>query len=264
MLIAINVIAWLLYQLPDLDQSVIESAFYPCAVSGCPDPLDFDPSDRPFIPQPGGAGWIADAFTSMFMHGSWIHIIGNMLFLWIFGNNVEDRMGRPRFIVFYLAAGLAATALQSAITLEFGQTIAGVNIDALIPTVGASGRDRRRTGCVPVALPARTGACDLLHRPDHPVREVPAFFFLGGWFVFQLWQGGFDLLSPDGGTGGVAFFAHIGGFIFGFLAVKLFTATPRIGRRREPDPPWAARRALNASATERGDQRLSLYGLART
>ena len=236
-LIAINVIAWLLYQLPDLDQSVIESAFYPCAVSGCPDPRDFDPRDRPFIPQPGGAGWIADAFTSMFMHGSWIHIIGNMLFLWIFGNNVEDRMGRPRFIVFYLAAGLAATALQSAITLEFGQTIAGVNIDALVPTVGASGAIAGVLGAYLLLFPRARVLAIFFIVLIIPF-EVPAFFFLGGWFVFQLWQGGFDLLSPDGGTGGVAFFAHIGGFIFGFLAVKLFTATPRIGRRREPDPPW--------------------------
>ena len=235
--IAINVIVWLLYQLPDLNQSVVEAAFYPCDVSGCPNPLDFDPRDRPFIPQPAGAGWIADAFSSMFMHGGWIHLIGNMLFLWIFGNNVEDRMGRPRFIVFYLAAGLAATALQTVITLEFGQTVAGVNLDALIPTVGASGAVAGVLGAYLLLFPRARVLAIFFIVLIIPF-EVPAFFFLGGWFVFQLWQGGFDLLSPEAGTGGVAFFAHIGGFIFGFLVVKLFTATPRIGRRPEPDSPW--------------------------
>ena len=237
--IAINVIVWLLYQLPDLDQSVIESAFYPCEISGCPDPQDFRPQDRAFIPQPGGAGWLADAFSSMFMHGSWIHIIGNMLFLWIFGNNVEDRMGRVRFVVFYLAAGLGATALQTAMTLEFGQTIGSVNVDALIPTVGASGAIAGVLGAYLLLFPRARVLAIFFIFLIIPL-EIPAAFFLGGWFIFQLWQGGFDLFAPDGiGTGGVAFFAHIGGFVFGFLAVKLFTARPRGPRLRPaPEPPW--------------------------
>lgn len=234
--IAINVIAWLLYQLPDLEQSVVQSAFYPCEVSGCPDPRDFAPEVRGFFPEPGGAGWIVDAFTSMFLHGSWIHIIGNMLFLWIFGNNVEDRMGRARFVVFYLAAGLGATALQSAITLQFGQEIEGINIDALIPTVGASGAIAGVLGAYLLLFPRARVLTIFFIFLIIPI-EIPAFIFLGGWFIFQLWQGGFDLLSPDGiGTGGVAFFAHVGGFAFGVLAVKLFTA-----RRRPPatqHPPW--------------------------
>ena len=105
-LIAINAAVWILYQLPDLDKAVVESGWIPCEVNGTCDPP--------------GPSWPIDAVTSMFMHGSWIHIIGNMLFLWIFGNNIEDRIGRVRFIVFYFAAGFAATALQTFITLRFG------------------------------------------------------------------------------------------------------------------------------------------------
>ena len=228
--ITINVVAWLLYQLPDLESSVREAAFFPCQVSGCPDPALLPPSLRP-----AGAGWVADAFTSMFLHGSWIHLIGNILFLWIFGNNVEDRMGRAKFVVFYLAAGLGATALQSAITLRFGQELDGINVDALIPTVGASGAIAGVLGAYLVLFPRARVLAIFFIFFIIPF-EIPAFIFLGGWFIFQLWQGGFDLLSPDGiGTGGVAFFAHVGGFAFGVLTVKLFTARLRAG---PAPPPW--------------------------
>ena len=231
MLIAINVIAWLLYQLPDLESSVREAAFFPCQVNGCPDPALLPPSLRP-----AGAGWIADAFTSMFLHGGWLHIASNMLFLWIFGSSVEDRMGRARFVVFYLGTGLGATALQTAITLQFGQELEGINLDALIPTVGASGAIAGVLGAYLLLFPRARVLMIFFLFLIIPI-EVPAVLFLGGWFAFQLWQGGFDLLSPDGiGGGGVAFFAHIGGFIFGALTIKLFTV--RAGPRPPRQPPW--------------------------
>jgi len=208
-IIAINTAVWIGYELPDLNRAVLDAGFFPCEVNGsCRAPV---------------GNWATDAVTSMFMHGSWIHIAGNMLFLWIFGNNIEDSLGRVRFAVFYLAGGFAATALQTLVTLQFGSTA-----DAEIPNVGASG-----------AIAAVLGAYFLLFPHARVVTltififitafELPAVVFLGLWFLFQLWQGGFDLLAPTGsGQGGVAFFAHIGGFAFGLATVKIFAA-----RRRE-------------------------------
>jgi membrane associated rhomboid family serine protease len=163
----------------------------------------------------------------MFMHGSWIHIIGNMLFLWIFGNNVEDRMGRVAFTGFYLASGVAATALQTFVTLQFGSLD-----DSAIPNVGASGAIAGVLGAYFLLYPhARVLTLVILVIILTPI-EAPAWIFLGIWFLFQLWQGGFDMLSPEAG-GGVAFFAHIGGFVFG-LAVGLLLR----GSRTPRAPAW--------------------------
>jgi membrane associated rhomboid family serine protease len=185
----------------------------------------------------GDGGWFRGQhhhLTSMFMHGGWIHIAGNMLFLWIFGNNVEDSMGRVRFVVFYLTAGLAATALQTFVTFELGTAE-----DSFIPNVGASGAIAGVLGAYFLTFPhARVLTIVTLGFFFIPF-QIPALFFLGFWFLFQLWQGGFDLFAPSGG-GGVAFFAHIGGFAFGLVAVWVFRRDtpmrPRLGRRREP--PW--------------------------
>jgi len=201
-LIAINVAVWLLYQLPNLDRSVHDLAFHPCEVNGSCQQID--------------KGWPLAAITSMFMHGSWLHIIGNMLFLWIFGNNVEDAMGPVRFLAFYLLAGIAATATQTVVTLW-----AGTNADAAVPNIGASGAVSGVLGAYLVLLPTASVLTLLLYF----VVEVPAFLFLGFWFGFQLWEGGFSLVQPQAG-GGVAFFAHIGGFVFGVLAVRLFMVRP--------------------------------------
>ncbi len=200
-LIVANFAVWILYQLPDLNGSVVELAYQPCeVVSSCP---------------PGaaaGEGWEVTSLTSMFMHGSWLHIIGNMLFLWIFGNNVEDALGKVRFVLFYLLAGFAATALQTAVTLQ-----AGSDVEAAIPNLGASGAVSGVLGGYLVLLPTARVLTILFYF----LVEVPAFLFLGGWFAFQLWQGGFSLVQPQAG-GGVAFLAHIGGFAFGAIAVRLF------------------------------------------
>jgi hypothetical protein len=197
-LILANIAVWVLYQLPDLEQSVNEWAYHPCEVEG---------SCRQV-----GEGWLPTAFSSMFMHGSWMHLLGNMLFLWIFGNNVEDTMGHVRYLIFYLAGGLAATALQTFVTLGYGSPAEGA-----IPNVGASGAVSAVLGAYLVLLPrARVLTFIFIF-----LQEIPAVFFLGFWFVFQLWSGSVALSHPQEG-GGVAFFAHVGGFVFGFLAVKAF------------------------------------------
>jgi rhomboid family protein len=204
-LIAINAAVWLFYQLPDLDGSVVELAYQPCEVtSSCP---------------PGaavGEGWEVTWLTSMFMHGSWLHIIGNMIFLWVFGNNVEDAMGRLRFLAFYLLAGIAATALQTTVTLWMGTAD-----DAAVPNLGASGAVSGVLGAYLVLLPHAS----VLTLVFYFLLEVPAALFLGFWFLFQLWEGGFSLLMPQEG-GGVAFFAHIGGFVFGAATVRLWIKRP--------------------------------------
>jgi membrane associated rhomboid family serine protease len=197
-LIAINAAVWLFYQLPDLEQSARDLAFHPCEVNGSCAQID--------------KGWPITAVTSMFMHGSWLHIIGNMLFLWIFGNNVEDAMGRVRFLIFYLLGGFAATTLQTWITFEFGQPG-----DTTIPNLGASGAISAVLGAYLLLLPTAS----VLTIVFYFFVEVPAVLFLGFWIFFQLWQGGYSLVQPEAG-GGVAFFAHIGGFAFGVLTVHLF------------------------------------------
>jgi rhomboid family protein len=204
-IIIVNVIVWI-WEVTgtSVQTDVIHYGYYPCKIDGpC---VAFGLQAE--IP------WWQEAFTSMFMHGGWEHIIFNMLFLWIFGNNVEDAMGKVRFLLWYIAGGLAATATQTFVTLHFGSIQ-----DASIPNIGASG-----------AIAAVLGAYFLL-LPNARVltaiffiliffQDLPAILFLGIWFFFQLWQGGFSLVQPEAG-GGVAFFAHIGGFVFGMATVFL-------------------------------------------
>jgi membrane associated rhomboid family serine protease len=211
-IIVANVVIWLAYQVPDLTHSVIQLSFKPCELeSSCSDP---------------GIPWPLDVFSAMFAHGGWLHIIGNMLFLWIFGDNVEDALGRGRFLTFYLLAGLAAMALQAFVTLAFGSSE-----EAAIPNVGASGAIAGILGAYFVLYPwARVLALFPLFVFLIPI-ELPGVLFLGLWFLFQLWMGGFSLIAPDTG-GGVAFFAHIGGFLFGMLAIRLLL----VGRRTRPGP----------------------------
>jgi rhomboid family protein len=205
-LIAVNVAVWVLYQLHDLDGSVRELGYFPCEVDGSCRTIG---EPRPVT-----------VFSSMFMHGGWEHLLGNMLFLWIFGNNVEDAMGSARFLAFYLAAGIAATTAQTIVTLGFGAPG-----DAQIPNVGASGAIAGVLGAYLILLPnARVLTLILFF-----IREIPAWVLLGFWFVFQLWAGTSSLDRPEQG-GGVAFFAHIGGFAFGLLLVNAFVV------RRPFDP----------------------------
>ena len=217
-LIVANVAVWLLYQDAGagagFEASIEELAYQPCeVVDECARGAEV------------GEDWQVTAFSSMFMHGSWDHLLGNMLFLWIFGNNVEDTLGRARFLVFYLLAGLTATALQTFVTLEYAS--AG---EAAIPNLGASG-----------AISGLLGAYILLYPGGKVLTwimpifffELPAFLYLGFWFLFQLWDGGLSVAHPQAG-GGVAYFAHIGGFLFGLLLVKPFST----GRPRKLQPSY--------------------------
>jgi membrane associated rhomboid family serine protease len=205
-LILANVLVWVLYQLPNLEGSVAELAYHPCEIEG----------SCPTI----GEGWLLTALTSMFLHGSWAHLLGNMLFLWVFGNNVEDALGRGRFLLFYLLGGVAATAVQTFVTLGYGSDFEGT-----IPNLGASGAISAVLGGYLVLLPHAKVLTLILF----VLREIPAFVLLLVWFGFQLWDGSASLSHPEEG-GGVAFFAHIGGFVFGALTVKLF-------QRRRPLAP---------------------------
>ncbi len=146
-------------------------------------------------------------FTSMFLHGGWMHLIGNMLYLWVFGNNVEDAMGHRRFIVFYLACGLLAALTQAVL-----------NPDSEIPMIGASG-----------AISGVLGAYLLLHPHARILVVIPiviviytpwiaAYWVLGFWFVLQL----INSLTSASDVGGVAYGAHIGGFVAGMLLIPLF------------------------------------------
>ena len=209
LLIAINVAVWLFYEVPDLDHAVMELAYHPCEVT----------DSCPVV----GEDWPVTAVTSMFMHGDWLHIGGNMLFLWIFGNNVEDALGRIRFAIFYLLGGFAATALQTFVTLEYG-----TEMEAEIPNLGASGAVSAVLGAYLLLLP-RARVVTVFFFFFILIREFPAWIFLGVWFLLQAWQGGFLLIHPEAG-GGVAFFAHIGGFLFGLATVFLF-------RKRRPLQP---------------------------
>jgi membrane associated rhomboid family serine protease len=196
-LIVANILVWVLYQLPDLQGSVDELAYHPCEVE----------DSCPTI----GQGWLVTVFTSMFLHGGWAHLIGNMLFLWVFGNNLEDALGRVRFLLFYVAGGLVATAVQSFVTHSDASELEGT-----IPNVGASGAVSAVLGGYLVLLP-RAKVLTLI---VVFLREIPAAFFILVWFGFQLVDGSASIAHPDEG-GGVAFFAHIGGFVFGALTVKL-------------------------------------------
>ena len=207
-LIAANFVVWF-WELSGrgVDYHVVKDGFYPCSVQGPCDTVALNGQ-----PVMHNLSWLESTFTSMFMHASWEHILGNMLFLWIFGNNVEDALGRVRFLFWYLAAGIVASATQAFVTLDFGTVR-----DASVPNIGASGAISGVLGAYLLLLP-RAKVLTLIF--FFLIREIPAFFFLLIWFGFQLWQGGYALEHPEAG-GGVAFFAHVGGFLFGALTVFL-------------------------------------------
>ena len=205
-LIVANFAVWIFYELPHLNSSVFHASFYPCTVAGsC------------HGPEPWELSW----FTAMFMHGSWDHILGNMLFLAVFGKNVEDAFGHLRYLAFYIAGGFVAMMTQTAITLLAGSAAAG-----RVPNLGASG-----------AIAAVLGAYFVLY-PDSKIvtlvvfwiTRIPAWFFLGAWFLYQFVEGNFGLVSAQANGGGTAFFAHVGGFAFGALVTTLVAGAAR----REP------------------------------
>jgi membrane associated rhomboid family serine protease len=171
--------------------------------------------------QVGGPSPVLTLFTSMFMHGSLLHLGGNMLFLWIFGNNVEDSMGPVKFVAFYLLGGLAADA---------GQILVHMGSD--VPSVGASGAVAGVLGGYLLLFPGARVVTLVFIIFFFTILELPAILFLGIWILQQAVFAYFDLLQPSGG-GGVAYFAHLGGFIFGLLFIRVFASERR--RRRQLD-----------------------------
>jgi membrane associated rhomboid family serine protease len=200
-LIVANFAVWIFYELPHLNHAVVHSSFYPCTVAGtCHEPLSW------------GVSWI----TSMFLHGSWDHILGNMLFLAIFGKNVEDAFGTLRYLAFYFAGGFVATATQTAMTLLFGSAA-----DGRVPSLGASGAIAAVLGAYFVLYPGSK----VLTWIFFVITKIPAWVFLGAWFLYQLFEANFGLLTSSANGGGVAFFAHVGGFVFGVLVAKAFAGS---------------------------------------
>lgn len=149
--------------------------------------------------------------THMFLHGGWMHLIGNMVFLWVFGDNIEAVMGKVMYLVFYIAGGLAAAALQ--ILVDPASTI---------PSVGASGAIAAVLGAYIIMFPQARIRVMLLGGGGMGMTRVTAIIFLGIWFVTQLFNGVASLGVPTAETGGVAFWAHIGGFLFGLVIGFLF------------------------------------------
>jgi membrane associated rhomboid family serine protease len=221
-LIALNVAAYFLFQNGTLSLADPSSTEYLCNLgeyAAVPRELtdpDFELDLRGCGVDDPASRWITP-LTSMFMHGGLIHLGGNMLFLWVFGNNIEDAMGHARFVAFYLLGGLAALALQVAFEPS-----------SPVPTIGASG-----------AVAAVLGGYILLYPRARVytwiwivVLPIPAMIVLGFWFLQQVAFGYFGLTevtSGAGESGGVAYFAHIGGFVFGLLTVRAWLAGRRPG-----------------------------------
>jgi membrane associated rhomboid family serine protease len=166
---------------------------------------------------PAAFSWVT-VFTSMFLHGGFMHVAGNMLYLWIFGDNVEDRMGHGRFLVFYLLCGVAA-ALAQTITVP----------DSVVPMVGASGAIAGVMGAYFVLYPRSRIVTLIPIFFFFQVVEVPAIFFLGIWFVMQFLSGVGSIVSSisGGAAGGIAFWAHVAGFVAGISGVVVFRRPER-------------------------------------
>ncbi|MGH7311706.1 MAG: rhomboid family intramembrane serine protease [Candidatus Rokuibacteriota bacterium] len=230
--IGLNALAWLLVQgagsTVALARSVCELGLIPGELTG------MLPSGTPFpmgealvcLTDPGRQ--ISNVLTSMFLHGSWMHIIGNMWFLWVFGNNIEDSMGRVRFVVFYLLCGVAAALAQVVLNPASG-----------IPMVGASG-----------AISGVMGAYLILYPRVRVWTMVPIGFFLTSialpaWTMLLYWiaiqfLGGLFGIFAGGDRGGVAFGAHVGGFVAGVVLIKLFARRDDVAAHRSQH--WEPRR----------------------
>jgi membrane associated rhomboid family serine protease len=203
---------------PGFDEFTTEWGFVPCELTdGC--------KDGDLLPVGGGLAYEVPSepppltlLTSMFMHGGWLHILGNMLFLWIFGNNVEDSMGRLRFVVFYLLCGILASLAQVAVDPSSG-----------VPNIGASGAIAGVLGGYILLYPRARVLTAVVLIVFFTFIEVPAYFMLGVWFLLQVLDGSTALGGDP--SGGVAYFAHIGGFVAGVVLIKLFA------RRRAGVPP---------------------------
>ena len=232
LVIALNVLTWL----------VVEGAGSPLALARAVCDLGLIPGELTLALPPGtrfpmGDGLlcltdpgrqVSHVFTHMFLHGGWMHLLGNMWFLWLFGNNVEDSMGRARFIVFYLACGVVAALGQVAISPRSG-----------IPMVGASGAISGVMGAYLVLYPRVRVHCLVFLGFFITSISLPAWTMLLYWIGLQFVSGLSGLVSTAE-SGGVAFWAHVGGFVAGMVLVKLFANHEMVREHREGD--WQPRR----------------------
>jgi membrane associated rhomboid family serine protease len=175
------------------------------------------------------AGRYVPILTSMFLHGGWLHLLGNMIFLWIFGDNVEDRLGHLRYLAFYVATGVGAALVH-----------AHLAPDSTIPTIGASGAVSGVLGAYAVLFPrARVYTLLPFVFVFFGIVQVPAGVYLGLWFAMQLVNGAVGLAVPVEASGGVAWWAHIGGFVMGSAVASLLRLGQRERRRwRAEYAPW--------------------------
>jgi membrane associated rhomboid family serine protease len=217
MLVAVNVLAflWELSLGESLQDALFQIAFIPA---------------RFWL----AGNWVADVLTivvSMFLHGGLLHIGSNMLYLWIFGDNIEDRLGHGKYLVFYLACGFLATYAHAFFSPA-----------SRIPAIGASGAIAGVLGAYLVLYPHARVLTIIPIIIFITIREIPAIFVLGIWFVLQLFSGVGSLGVTDAqDMGGVAYFAHIGGFVAGMVLVVVFGGFRR-PRKPQPPPPWWAQR----------------------
>jgi len=221
-LIGLNAGAWLLVQgagaaLP-LARSVCNLGLIPGELTGALPPGSSFQMGHNLVCLTDPGAQVSHLLTSMFLHGSWLHILGNMWFLWLFGNNIEDSMTRPRFAAFYLLAGLAAAALQVA-----------ANPASIVPMVGASGAISGVMGAYLILFP-RVRVFAIVFIGFFITRiALPAWMMLLYWAAIQFFGG---LSSIGGQGGGVAFWAHVGGFAAGVVLDKVFTRPERLAAHR--------------------------------
>jgi membrane associated rhomboid family serine protease len=232
LIIALNVLAWLVVQgagasLP-LAKSVCNLGLIPGELTGLVPPGTKFPIGEGLVCLTDPGRQISNVLTSMFLHGSWMHLLGNMWFLWLFGNNVEDVMGRFRFVVFYLLCGLTA-ALAQVIT----------NPASAIPMVGASGAISGVMGGYLLLFPQVRVFCLLVLGFFVSSVALPAWMMLVYWLAIQFVSG---LAAFGGDVGGVAFWAHVGGFGAGLILVKLFVNSEYLTAHRSQQ--WRPRRLV--------------------
>src|SRR4051794_807137 len=225
-LIAVNIAVYFLWQRGGLSLGDPSSAHYICQLQdyGATPREMPHPSEQVLIatgcPNPPTASPYLTIFTAMFMHGGLLHLGGNMLFLYIFGNNVEDAMGPVKFLIFYLLGGVAALALQVVI-----------DPSSTVPTLGASGAIAGVLGGYILLFPRARVVTVIFIVFFFTILELPAMLVLGFWFVEQALFAANDIGSSSGG--GVAYFAHVGGFLFGFLTIRFFADAKRVDRQRD-------------------------------
>ena len=228
-LIAANVLAWLSLQglggEPSLSGSVCRLGLIPAELLGTVPTGTRVELGRGLSCELGGSMSFLTLFTSMFLHGGWMHLLGNLWFLWIFGNNVEDSMGHARFLVFYLACGFAAGALQVV-----------VESASVLPMVGASGAIGGVMGAYVLLYPRVRVHLLFWFGFFFTTFSVPAVFMLGYWFLLQLIEG---TRSIGAQGGGVAFWAHVGGFVAGAVLISAFRREDYV--RRHPFYGWSPR-----------------------